>query len=48
MRSRCRELLLSAIKGDSTPEGIEIDKYVDITVGMWMGGMEANILVLFM
>ena len=32
VRSRCRELLLNAITGDSIPEGIEIDKYVDITV----------------
>ena len=38
---------MSAIKGDSTPEGIEIDKYVDITVDGRLGGMEANILVLF-
>ena len=33
VRSRCRDLLLNAIKGDSTPEGIEIDKYVDISLG---------------
>ena len=35
VRSRCRDLLLNAIKGDSTPEGFEIDKYVAITA-LWM------------
>ena len=45
VRSRCRELLLGAIKGEELPEGIDVEKWVLNILNFWLHF--SDILILY-